>query len=296
MKAYNNRRGRFIGLCLLLLVLLSVPAGAGEHGPVPIRIVGVDRASQAELVWVEQAGAQNDLYLSEYKNGTWQPGQLIAESKLLSITPTIARDNTGHIWVVWSGRSGKTTDLYYSVSQSNGWSLPMKIETNLVSNLSPCLTMDQHNQLWLAWSGFDGEDDDIFFSRWNGADWDLPERVNIDNVTPDLFPVFGIGQDGLPWIQWSGYADGGYKQLRSTWNGTSWTEPRAMADKAVVLDGYTLEPIKDGNGLQATVTQDEKIRLSSIEVPGFLTNPEQATFHISGARREMQALPLRDFF
>jgi len=296
MEAYTNMCCRYISLCFLILALLAASADAEEQGTVPLKVVGVDHESQAELVWVEQRGAQYDLYLSEYNNGTWQPGQLVARSKLLNVTPTIARDKDGHIRVVWSGRSGTTTDLYYSVWQNNVWSAPVKIETHLVSSLSPCLIVDQHNQLWLAWAGFDGEDDDIFFSRWNGADWDLPDRVNIDNVTPDLFPVFGIGPAGLPWIQWSGYENGGYKQLRSAWNGTSWGEPQEMTDRAVVLDGYTLEPVEAGNELQAAVAQEGKGGPSSIELPDFLTNPEQATFHVFGARKEMQALPLRDFF
>ena len=296
MKAYANRYGRYISLCFFILVLSAVSVGAEEQGVVPLRLVGVDHGGQAELVWVEQTGTRHDLYLSEYDHGAWQTGQLVAKSKLLNITPTMARDNAGHIWVVWSGRSGETTELYYSISQNNGWSEPVKIETYLASNLSPCLILDRYNQLWLAWVGFDGDDDDIFSSRWNGADWDLPVRVNIDNVTPDLFPVLGIGQSGLPWLQWSGYADGGYQQLRSTWNGISWTEPRVMADKAVILDGYSLEPVEDGNAQAVTDAQGAADNASSIELPDFLMNPDRATFYIPGARREMQALPLRDFY
>ncbi len=298
MKLFNNRFGRYIiSLCCLILGLSVISAGAGGREDVSLRIVGVNSDSTAALVWVEQSGACYDLYVSEYHQGVWQPEQLVIESKLMILTPTMARDDDGHVWVVWSGRSGTATDLYYSVSQTNGWSAPVKIETHLVSSLSPVLTVDRHNQIWLAWAGFDG-DDDIFFSRWNGADWDLPARVNIDNVTPDLFPVFGIGPDGRLWLQWSGYENGGYKQLRSTWNGTSWMAPKTMTAKAVVLDGYALKQVKDedGPGLRKTAGQGAKVNSSTIELPDFLINPDQATFYMSGARREMQTLPLRDFY
>jgi len=279
------------------ILIFSAPGLTEEDQDILLQLSGVEPSAQVELVWVEHTGDRYNLYSSEYDNGEWGPKQLILTSDLLIVTPCLADNGKDGKILVWSEKSEKSTDLYFSLNQGDGWSSPQKIETNLSSNLSPALAVDKDNQLWMAWVGSNGEDDDIYFSRWDGASWDLPARVHIDNATPDLFPVLGIGPKGMPWIQWSGYENGKYNQFRCYWNGLSWDEKKEMSDKAVILDGFALEPAESTRASASSSAAREGGNSEPVIVlPDFLKEPDRAAVQILGSKKEIQTFALRDFF
>lgn len=297
MKVFRKQYKLFLVLVCSVLFFCEICNASDGLQDQPLQLVGVEPTTRLEMVWIEHASGQSHLYHTEFTNQSWQPKKLIVSSDNLLVTPCVAsKDNDSGV-LVWSARMENSTELYYIQHQDETWSLPKKIETNLSSNLSPVLTYDKDGQLWMAWVGFDGVDDDIFFSRWDGVAWDLPVRVHIDNVTPDLFPLMGIDPGGALWIQWSGYEDDGYHQFRSSWNGHSWDEKQAMAEKAVVKDGLLLEPVVEEDIVQVGVTaQESGTGLPVIALPSFVVEPERALINIFGSNKEIQSLPLRDFF
>ncbi len=301
MKELKNKKlsGLVFVLCCFFF-LVSVPVKAAEvNQSSQLQLTGVDASNGLEVVWAE-GNSDNGygVYYSKYTNGAWQQKQIIIHSDNRVVTPCIGGSGNQGSMLVWSEKSEDSIDLYYSMYKNGAWSSPKKIDTNLVSNLSPSLLVDGNNRIWLAWTGSDGSDDDIYYSTWNGTVWTAPVQVNDDNDTPDIFPVLGMGASGKPWIQWYGWEDGKYTELREDWNGSSFEGRQTMTGRAVKLAGFALSEAGSGSGTSAGTSgksagQDTG-QNTSVTLPTFLSHPERATIHILQSKSGMQTLAVRD--
>jgi len=183
-----------------------------------------DSNIKAELVWSEFDGENNEIYYSRLEDNIWTQKVQISNNGFRNISPSISSGTDGITRVVWTAISGSKSHLLFSNYDGKTWSSPTQISTNLSSNTAPSIVVDNEDIPWIIWAGFDGQDDDIFFTRWNGYDWDAPQRVNKDDSLPDILPIIGIDEDGIPWVEWSGYDGEKYRNYSSTYTGSEWNE------------------------------------------------------------------------
>ena len=234
-------------------------------------IFGVSYASdgniKAELVWSEFGGENNEIYYSHLKDNIWTQKVQLSNNGFRNISPSISSGTDGITWVVWTAISGSKNHLLFSNCDGKTWSSPTQISTNLSSNTAPSIVVDNENTPWIVWAGFDGQDDDIFFTRWNGFDWDASQRVNKDNSLPDILPIIGIDEDGMPWVEWSGYDGGKYRNYSSRYTGSEW-------DEEIEAESSNLYESIPG-------------------LPDFLNDSGTASIHIKDGR-EIQSIPLKE--
>lgn len=248
----------------------SLPAEGQQNAPLT-----------ADLVWARSDGHDYEIFISFYQDGKWSPARQITDNTDNDIVPAVIRDRVGRLWVVWSKLEDGARNLYYKTADGRQWSAEKKIETGYTVNLSAGLAVDRHNQIWLVWSSFDGVDDDIFFSLWDVSGWSEPMRVNTDDSTPDIQPVIGIGDDGRPWVRWSGFEDGEYHTFESRWNGSDWTAEKMLAEDAAPSDdaagnGIQPETMVNTKPAQIHVAPAEDGRPATIPLPEFLSDPWKA--------------------
>jgi hypothetical protein len=241
-KAYGKKRfcrgGKLMaGILFFLFTALPVHSAAadsqrtGNEKPAISREVAGSPFS-ADLVWAQSDGHDYQIFVSFFDGRKWSAPFQITDDPANDIVPAVVRDKSGTLWVVWTRAAGGVRELYFRTFDGRKWSEEKKIETGFTVNLSAALAVDRSNQVWLVWSSFDGVDDDIFFSRWNGAGWSVAMRVNTDDATPDIQPVIGLGDDGQPWVRWSGFENGDYHRFESRWNGTDWEQETRLPESA----------------------------------------------------------------
>lgn len=235
----------------------------------------------ADLAWAESDGNDYEIFTSHYDGNTWLPKVQVTDNSANDIVPAAVRDNNGDLWVVWSRAAAGNRDLYFRSFNGQKWAQEKTIETGFAVNLSAALAVDRINQIWLVWVSFDGVDDDIFFSRWDGAGWSSPMRVNTDDSTPDIQPVIGIGPDGLPWVRWSGFEDGDYREFESRWDGNDWGQETMLPESNAA---ETDQPENIATELASSVAQQES-----------LINARPTQIVVGESSGQTRVLPLPDF-
>lgn len=142
------------------------------------------------------------------------------------LTPALASDSWGDVWVVWiERRSAEEYLLRYCQIQDDVVVVSGTVPSVTARNYAPTLLVDGDDTPWVAWSGYDGEDEEIYFSRWTGASWSAPSMVHADNSTPDTLPVLGMERNGVPWLRWTKQLLGRPVLYMAIWEGTAWSTP-----------------------------------------------------------------------
>jgi len=264
--------GHFYSIIRCLIIILSVAFAINNAD-------ATDRDNieniQAELTWAEFDGEDYEIFYTNLSDNIWESKTQITDNNLTDLYPSISSGTNGITWVVWSAVKGINTHLFYSNFDGSSWSPPTQIKTNFSSNTTPSIIVDNEDIPWVVWTGFDGQDDDIYFTRWNGYDWDEPQRVNNDDFMPDIFPVIGIDEEGNPWVKWSGYDSGKYRDFFTEWRETRWGDE--IEDRT--------------NGLYNSLI--EKALQSIPHLPDFIDETDKASLHIK-SEKQLQTIPLRD--
>lgn len=299
-------RAFFMGIVMLLAAATcaaaGTPAAATTDEPGSQTTTGLS----ADVVWAQFNDGNYQVFLSSYRDGAWTAKLQITHNSDANIVPAVTRDHNGVLWIVWTKMTGEEKALYFRTDNGQQLSDAARIETGMKSNLAASIIEDGEDQLWLIWSGFDGIDDDIYFSRWNGADWSQPIMINRDDTTPDIQPVSGIGNDGLPWVRWSGFDQGTYKQFESRWNGVAWEPEREIEQVETAPDAplatlalpsaqgspaTALEqaPAADAGRSTPAGTPDAPV----LQLPEFIKSPKKAGIFILTPEGRSVSAPVR---
>ena len=173
-------------------------------------------AQDAEFIWAEDGINGSQIYMSQHKNGAWQPAEKIVDDNNLNILPAIGSDAKGQHIAVWSMVDGAKSILEYSIKRGNSWTKPAVLADQMTTNLAPIEVFDSNDVCWVFWSANDGGDDDIYVSKFIKGSWSAPERVNEDNDTPDILPEAGLDDNGNIWVSWQQLQEDGYVEVSSS--------------------------------------------------------------------------------
>lgn len=193
----NSQHYKFL-LITSLLTLFSVPG----------------LAQQAEFIWTEEDENGGRILLSEYKNGGWQPGEVVVDDGEFNILPALGADNKGRRIAVWSTIERDKSLLKFTWQVNGRWQKPKVLSDQMTTSLAPALVVDNNDTPWVFWAGNNGDDDDdIYMSRYSSGQWTGPERVNDDNAVPDILPEAGLDEGGNVWVSWQELTQAGYVEL-----------------------------------------------------------------------------------
>lgn len=215
-------------------------------------------------VWARpQADRTIALYYAAKSRGKWEAPVQLPLPHGLHVTPVIAADRKGNLWIVWVEQTEKENILRYAVlrqgrTEKTGRVCPAGNE----QSYAPAILIDQNDAPWLAWSGVaaEGQLADIYTSRWNGASWERPLLAHQRNQTPDITPFLGLREGKRLWVSWFGMneAEGRYVRYRAELENGSWRQD------------------KESTSIEKT----KKNLAQEIRIEQF---PEQAKEHLTGA-------------
>jgi lysophospholipase L1-like esterase len=253
----KNRVGTLVLLLMLLGTMLSIsqaePSSANQEGISFSPTVAAAPDGTLWAAWVVDTGDDWQIVASHGDGKTWDSPQVVSDDPgRWDMSPSLAVDTAGVVWLAWSSSTGTDDTLHLSRWSGRGWSAPQKVPAaSTIPNRQPVLAPAPNGGLWLAWVGFDGNDDEIYAAFWNGSAWSEPQRVSGDDADPEAYdtqPRLAVGADGSVWAAWMGH-----EKLLDTeifcshWDGQRWTAEQKVSIDDDTTDAYPSLAVA-GNG------------------------------------------------
>jgi hypothetical protein len=201
----------------------------------------MDNNGNALLVWEQYNGQDNQIFMSEYRDGVWTHPEHLQDN--ISLEGNNARyvkaamDNNGNALVVWEQSNGSTYQIYKSEYRDGIWTHPQHLGDNLSPEGqdagNPQVAMSDSGHALVVWTQSDGMNDQIFKSEYRDGVWTHPEHLK-DNICPDGQdagePQAAMDEGGdavIVWTQSDGTEDHIYK---SEYHEGMWTYPFHLGD------------------------------------------------------------------
>lgn len=219
--------------------------------------------STVHAVWASLQGERTTaLYYSAKSGEQWTPPALLPLPKGLHITPVIAADRKGTLWIAWIEQTETENILRYAVLRQGRMEQSGRVcQAGNEQSYAPAILIDQNDAPWLAWSAVkSGRLADIQTSRWNGSSWEKPLPAHAPNQAPDITPFLGLSAEKKLWVSWFGMsqAAGRYVRYRAELENGRWRQD------------------KEGSSIEAA----KNFLARQIRTEPF---PDQAKGHLTGA-------------
>lgn len=137
--------------------------------------VAMDDNGNAIIVWSQRTGTDSQIFMSEYRNGTWKhPADLtdnISPDGSFTSNPRVAIDNNGNAIIIWTQFiNGVGTKFFMSEYRNNTWTHPADLNDNILPEGSPSggyrVAMDNNGDAIIVWVQSDGDNNQIFKSEF----------------------------------------------------------------------------------------------------------------------------------
>jgi mRNA-degrading endonuclease HigB of HigAB toxin-antitoxin module len=223
--------------------------------------VAMDRNGNAIITWLESDGSNDQIFMSEYRSGTWShPLDLadnISPNGQHAYNPQVAMDNNGNAIITWEQSDGSNVQIFKSEYRSGGWTHPANLADNISPNGQnaryPEVAMDNNGNAIIAWYQSDGSNKQIFMSEYRSGTWSHPLDL-ADNISPDgqdaYDPQVAMDDNGNAIIAWY-QSDGTKMQIfMSEYRSGGWAYPADLADNISPDGEHVSDPqvAMDDNG------------------------------------------------
>lgn len=226
--------------------------------------VCMDNNDNAVISWVQNDGTTNQIYKSEYRNGSWNhPTDLgtdaISIRGQFSSYPYVAMDNNGNTIITWSQSNGTEDQIYKSEYRNGSWIHPLDLIADAISieerNFSdPKVVMDDNGNSIIVWYQSDGTNSRIYMSEYRNGSWSHPTDLlsgAISAAAENAYsPDVAMDNDGNAVIAWK-QSDGTEDQIyKSEYRNGSWIYPKDLFADSISLSGQAFDPkvAMDDNG------------------------------------------------
>lgn len=220
---------------------ISINDGSNAHA-------AMDESGNAIVVWDGSDGSNNQIFMSEYRNGAWtHPSNQtdnISPDGQDAYNPWVAMDDNGNAIIVWEQR--ENTGTYYQIFKSeyrNGsWTHPSDLtSSNYISpdgasSRDARVAMDNNGNAIIIWrqDNDSGPNSMVFMSEYRGGNWTHPASRSSGNyISPDGTNVsehrVAMSDNGDAVITWVQPANPPLEQIfMSEYRNGSWTHPGGL--------------------------------------------------------------------
>jgi mRNA-degrading endonuclease HigB of HigAB toxin-antitoxin module len=220
---------------------ISVSGQAASSSRVPL--VAMDDNGNAIICWTQSDGSFDQLYKSEYRNGSWvHPTSLSNDFTDASDNvddSDLVMDDDGNALIAWVGPGGGNNQIFKAEYRNGSWTYPSSESDNVSPDTQgaahPAVAMDNNGNAIITW---DQKDDpsgktQIFKSEYRNSSWTNPSGLS-DNISPDgqnaSSPQVGMDDLGNAIIAWKQATTTKEKVFRSTYRNSTWTNPSSLSD------------------------------------------------------------------
>lgn len=152
------------------------------------------------------------------------------------LSPRIALDNTGNVYVAWYDAPAVGNDIFFVRSADNGatWGTPVNLSVNTTSSRNPDIAVDGSGNICVVWRDQDAMlKDQIYFIRStdNGSTWTTPVNIS-DTQGSSAGAYIAVDSSGNIGVTWTDNTTGDNKVVfsKSTNDGATWSTPAAVSE------------------------------------------------------------------
>ena len=222
------------------------PSSLNDHinpyGTADNPVVAMDEDGNAIVVWKQFDGQTLQIYMSEYRNGTWEhPASLLDHISLEgedAYSVKVSMDDNGNAVIAWIQQpGGNNAQLYKSEYRNGSWTHPF----GFADNISPDgqavhtfqIAMDNNGSTIIVWDQNTVSYRHVYKSEYRNGIWEHPSSLT-DKISPDGGeagrPHVAMADNGEAVIVWDQYDGSGTRIYKSEFRDDMWTHPTGLSD------------------------------------------------------------------
>ncbi len=136
--------------------------------------VAMDNSGNAIIAWQQSDGANNQIFMSEYRNGSWKhPSSLtdnISPDGQNAYLPRVAMDNSGNAIISWLQSDGTNAQVFMSEYRNGSWKHPSALTDNISPDgenaYTPDIAMDDNGNAIIVWRQSYGSTKQVYKSEY----------------------------------------------------------------------------------------------------------------------------------
>jgi len=150
----------------------------------------IDFNNQVWVFWSAKDKNEEGIFYRRFDQYNWSPlGRFNDEINFPQLSPSIAIDRKGFIWVVWSGYDSQDYEIYCKFWNGKNWSEKIQVTHNLGKNdLSPSLSVLAGDLPIVAWTQSE-ERSHIYIKYLKNSSWSKSIKISStqgQNVFPRM--------------------------------------------------------------------------------------------------------------
>lgn len=127
--------------------------------------------------------------------------------------------------MVWIKPTGRGNAIMYSALLNSGWSTPVQLSDDGKTNLVPTIAGAGNNLTFVVWSVVNRGGSNLNFCILrNGVIIKGPEKIET-GMSSNLAAFLAAGDDGVPWLVWSGNNGTTSDIYYAVWQDNHWLPP-----------------------------------------------------------------------
>jgi parallel beta-helix repeat protein len=209
----------------------------------PSMAIGPD--GSINIVWEDRRTTSYDIYFAKSTDGgkTFPFNTKVSDAPGITdeLTPKIAIDSSGIIYVVWQDkRADANGDIFFSKSVDGGTSFSVNYQlTSTGTQGWPSVAVYGSN-VYVVWHNNPGTGFDIYFMRSTngGNSWSAQSKIDHSPSGDQTYPSMAIGNAGEIFIVWHDNRAGNYDIYftKSTDDGVTFTTPDVRVNSVTTND------------------------------------------------------------
>ncbi len=217
-----------------------------ESGNAYVPQLVMDDAGNVMLVWYAYASASDttrSVWARRYTaaDDSWSTAELIEESADTALSPEMAIDSLGNVFVTWfhSSSTGKTIWVNRFDAETAAWEGAQQLTTPLNFPRYPVIATDSQGDVVIVWSNVDDDGGTVWTSRYDAdsSSWSAAEQLNSTACTrAHSGSVYIDSQDNV-YAFWPQFDDSGYTLWFSSYRADegSWSTAIDIAGPDVTI-------------------------------------------------------------
>jgi hypothetical protein len=226
--------------------------------------VAIDESGNAIIVWQCDDGCYSQIFISEYRNGSWSHPATFADhicpidpNPTNAYNPRVAMDNNGNAIVVWKQYDADSDNQVFMSEYRNGaWDDPDDLDDNISPDghgaYDPKVAMDNNENAIIIWQQSDGANKQLYMAEYRNGDWSAAtDARSLDGQEVQSVYDVAMSDDGSAIIVWR-QSDGVNKQIfKSEYRNSAWIDPADFDDNL-----SKLSPTTDSNHPEVAMDDD----------------------------------------
>ena len=205
-----------------------------------VPLISVDRQGAINVVWISDAPGNNDVFFSRSTDGgaTSSPPLNLSNDPADSLSPQMAVDASGNIYVVWESDDIKFGALFTHSTSTNGgatFAAPVDLATNINGSFGVQLAGAPDGSINVVWEDDSNTGSTISYSRLsaNGATLLGPKNLS-GNLGSSTGSQIAIDAGGNIDVIWADNTAGNYDIFfsRSTNQGVNFSSPQNLSNSS----------------------------------------------------------------